>query len=455
MEFFNSLFYFIIVLGILVFVHELGHFLAARLTKMRAEIFSIGMGKRLIGWNRITGFSTGDLPKDWDGGDHTDYRLSLLPIGGYVKITGMVDESMDNDEMHSEPKNYEFRSKNALQKAFVLSAGVLMNLLLAILIFSWLTYSKGETKLKTTEIAYVAKNSLASEIGFQNNDVVVAIDNKKVNNWTEVIDGIIISNLGKDKNIIVNRNGSQISLKLKNNKVLDVLSNNESLGISPKGNVVVLSDIYSLEPAGEAGLMSNDTVISANGINIVSVKQFIDIISNSKKNPVELLIARETGDTVLTVTPSDKGKIGAGLFEISKGKFEVVSFGIGESITIGFDKTIQYIDLIITSIGQIFKGNIAFENAVGGPIMIAKQSAESAERGFESFLVFIAALSLSLALLNILPIPALDGGHLIIVLIEAIYRKELPLKVKMAIQNIGMLLLLTLMVIIVIFDVLR
>lgn len=455
MEFFNSLFYFIIVLGILVFVHELGHFLAARLTKMRAEIFSIGMGKRLIGWNRITGFSTGDLPKDWDGGDHTDYRLSLLPIGGYVKITGMVDESMDNDEMHSEPKNYEFRSKNALQKAFVLSAGVLMNLLLAILIFSWLTYSKGETKLKTTEIAYVAKNSLASEIGFQNNDVVVAIDNKKVNNWTEVIDGIVISNLGKDKNIIVNRNGSQISLKLKNNKVLDVLSNNESLGISPKGNVVVLSDIYSLEPAGEAGLMSNDTVISANGNNIVSVKQFIDIISNSKKNPVELLIARETGDTVLTVTPSDKGKIGAGLFEISKGKFEVVSFGIGESITIGFDKTIQYIDLIITSIGQIFKGNIAFENAVGGPIMIAKQSAESAERGFESFLVFIAALSLSLALLNILPIPALDGGHLIIVLIEAIYRKELPLKVKMAIQNIGMLLLLTLMVIIVIFDVLR
>jgi len=201
--------------------------------------------------------------------------------------------------------------------------------------------------------------------------------------------------------------------------------------------------------------MSNDTVISANGNNIVSVKQFIDIISNSKKNPVELLIARETGDTVLTVTPSDKGKIGAGLFEISKGKFEVVSFGIGESITIGFDKTIQYIDLIITSIGQIFKGNIAFENAVGGPIMIAKQSAESAERGFESFLVFIAALSLSLALLNILPIPALDGGHLIIVLIEAIYRKELPLKVKMAIQNIGMLLLLTLMVIIVIFDVLR
>src|SRR5690606_20370944 len=139
MEFLNSLFYFIIVIGILVFIHEWGHFIAARLTGMRAEVFSIGMGKRLFGWNRINGFTKGDLPKDWNGGNHTDYRVSLLPIGGYVKISGMVDEGMDNDLGETEPKEYEFRSKNALQKAFVLSAGVIMNFLLAVLIFSWIT----------------------------------------------------------------------------------------------------------------------------------------------------------------------------------------------------------------------------------------------------------------------------------------------------------------------------
>lgn len=455
MEFLNSLFYFIVVLGILVFVHELGHFLAARMTGMRAEIFSIGMGKRLFGWNRITGLTKGDLPKDWDGGDHTDYRLSLLPIGGYVKITGMVDEGMDNDLTQTEPKPYEFRSKNALQKAFVLVAGVVMNLFLAIAIFSWLTYSQGETKLKTTEIAYVANNSLADKIGFKNNDRVVAINGKNINNWTEIIDGLVINDLGKDKNIIVDRNGKQETLRLKNKEILDVLSNKGSLGLSPKGNIVVLSDIFTLEPAGEAGLMSDDTVRTANNEKISSVNQFIDVISSNKEKPVELFLSRETGDTLITVIPTKKGKIGAGLYEISMGEFEIVSFGLGQSMVIGYDKTIQYIDLIVTSISQIFKGNIAFENAVGGPIMIAKQSAESAERGIDSFLIFIAALSLSLALLNILPIPALDGGHLLIVLIEAIYRKELPIKVKMAIQNIGMLLLLTLMVVIVIFDVLR
>src|SRR5210317_2434977 len=132
MEFFNSLFYFIIVLGVLVFIHELGHFLAARLSGMRAEIFSIGMGKRLFGWNKITGFTTGNLPKEWDGGDNTDYRLSLLPIGGYVKISGMIDKGMNNDIIETEPKSYEFRSKGALKKAFVLSAGVIMNFLLAV-----------------------------------------------------------------------------------------------------------------------------------------------------------------------------------------------------------------------------------------------------------------------------------------------------------------------------------
>lgn len=455
MEFFNSLFYFIIVLGILVFVHELGHFLAARLTGMRAEVFSIGMGKRLFGWNKITGLTKGDLPKDWDGGNHTDYRLSLLPIGGYVKITGMVDESMDNDMVATAPKDYEFRSKNALQKAFVLIAGVLMNFLLAVLIFSYLTYSQGETKLKTTEIAYVTNKSLAEDVGFQKNDKVVAINGTKVNNWSDLIDGLVINDLGKDKNIIVDRDGTQKSLKLSNKRILETLSNKESIGLSPKGNVVVLNEIFTLEPAGEAGLKSMDTVRSTNGEEIVSVQQFINVISSNKEMPVEILVSRKKGDTLLTVIPTKKGKIGAGLFEISQGKFETETFGLGESVVIGFDKTIQYIDLIVSSIGQIFKGNIEFENAVGGPIMIAKQSAESAERGFGSFLVFIAALSLSLALLNILPIPALDGGHLLIVLIEAIYRKELPIKVKMAIQNVGMLLLLTLMVIIIIFDVLR
>lgn len=455
MEFFNSLFYFIIVLGVLVFIHELGHFLAARLSGMRAEIFSIGMGKRLFGWNKITGFSTGNLPKDWDGGDHTDYRLSLLPIGGYVKISGMIDEGMDNDLTETEPQPYEFRSKGALKKAFVLSAGVIMNFLLAVAIFSWLTYSNGETNLKTNEIGYVAENSLASEVGLKSGDRVLSINNNNINNWSDLIDNLMINDLGSDKNVKVLRNQSEVSLTASNKRLLETLSNKENIGISPKGNKVVLSEILTLEPAGEAGLAVGDTILNAAGQDIYSVKQFINIVTTHKNQTFKINLKRSNKLKEVQITPNENGKIGAGLYEISTGEFETISFGLGESLVLGFNKTIDYIDLIITSISQIFKGNIAFENAVGGPIMIAKQSAESAERGIDTFLVFMAALSLSLALLNILPIPALDGGHLLIVLIEAIYRKELPIKLKMAIQNIGMLILLTLMVIVVVFDVLR
>ena len=127
--------YFAITIGILVFIHEFGHFAAAKLCKMRADVFAIGFGKRLFGWNKKNGFSFGELPKDFDGEGHTDYRLSLLPLGGYVKIAGMVDESFDTKFANEEPKPWEFRAKPTYQKLFVITAGVLMNLLLAIVIF--------------------------------------------------------------------------------------------------------------------------------------------------------------------------------------------------------------------------------------------------------------------------------------------------------------------------------
>mgnify|MGYP003336983387 FL=1 len=135
MESINLFIQFAKVILIIVTIHELGHFLLARATGMRAEIFAIGMGMRLFGWNKITGFTFGELPEDWDGGDHTDYRLCLLPLGGYVKISGMIDESFDKKQMQSDPKPYEFRSKSAWKKAAVISAGVIFNFIFSFLIY--------------------------------------------------------------------------------------------------------------------------------------------------------------------------------------------------------------------------------------------------------------------------------------------------------------------------------
>ncbi len=127
--------YFAITIGILVFIHEFGHFAAAKLSGMRADVFAIGFGKRLFGWNKKSGFSFGELPKDFDSEGHTDYRLCLLPLGGYVKIAGMVDESMDAEFVNRPPQPWEFRAKPLHSKVFVITAGVLMNLLLAWIIF--------------------------------------------------------------------------------------------------------------------------------------------------------------------------------------------------------------------------------------------------------------------------------------------------------------------------------
>ena len=190
--------YFAITIGILVFVHEFGHFAAAKLCGMRADVFAIGFGKRLFGWNKIKGFSFGELPKDFDGQGHTDYRLCLLPLGGYVKIAGMVDESMDVDFADKEPQPYEFRAKPVWMKVIVITAGVLMNLLLAWIIFWGRNYFQEKPVTKTTTVGYVIPGSAADSIGFIKGDKILTVNGKAVANWEELIEQLFINTLGED-----------------------------------------------------------------------------------------------------------------------------------------------------------------------------------------------------------------------------------------------------------------
>ncbi|HBB25401.1 MAG TPA: RIP metalloprotease RseP, partial [Bacteroidetes bacterium] len=176
MDFLQPLVSFLIVIGVLVFVHELGHFLAAIWTGMRADVFALGMGPRVLGWNRLTGFTFGKLPDDLELGEHTDYRLCAFPIGGYVKIIGMIDESFDTGFTDRAPEPYEFRSKGALAKTLVLSAGVLMNFLLAIGVFASLTLWFGHEEMATTRIGWVDPASPLARSGVVAGDRVLAID---------------------------------------------------------------------------------------------------------------------------------------------------------------------------------------------------------------------------------------------------------------------------------------
>lgn len=463
MEILSYIFYFVVIILILVVVHEWGHFITARMTGMRADVFAIGMGRRLFGWNKKLGFTFGQLPADYEYDGTTDWRVCMFPIGGYVKIPGMIDESMDESYVESEAKPYEFRSKNTFQKALVLSAGVIMNFILAVVIFAGIKYFTGDYKSLTTQIAYVYKDSFADKIGLKSNDKIVKINNQKITNWEDMLFALSLDNFGNNLNIQVKREDKTENINIGKEKITKLITNNEkmeaginhALGIDPADCGVVVTEVISLEPAGKAGIQKNDTLLNINSDIVTSSSQLSELI---KSNSGVITVRIKRGSRIINtfVTPEEEThRIGVYTKTIYLGEKLKTEYDLIESTKYGIKQSAELVNLIFTSFSEIFKGNIKFESAVGGPIMIAKQSAKTAEMGLVSFLVFIANLSISLALINILPIPALDGGHLIIVLIEGIIRRELPTKAKIIIQNIGMVLLFAFLIFVIYKDILR
>jgi regulator of sigma E protease len=441
--------YFIITIAILVFVHEFGHFAAAKLTGMRADVFAIGFGKRLLGWNKITGFTFGDLPKDFDGEGNTDYRLCLLPLGGYVKIAGMVDESFDTKFADKEPQPYEFRAKSTWKKVVVISAGVFMNLVLALLILWGKNFFQERTILNTSTIGYIKSGSLADSLGFQPNDKILSINNKPVKTWEDVLSNIYVNTLGENLDVKILRNNEVKDIEVSRKRISDEAP--EAL-LSPKTKPKI-GEVWPGSPAEKAGIKTGDEFIKLKGIKLTSSKQAVDIISENKSNPIPVVLVRDKDTINLSVTPGSDSKIGVSIG--STGPFIYQKYGFFESFYYGTVDIITVTDLTFSTFGKVFKGKVEFGKVFGGPIKIAQIATTSAENGFGSFLVFLAFLSLSLAIINIMPFPVLDGGHLIIILVEGILRREIPIKVKIAIQNTGFVILLLLMAFIIYNDIIN
>ncbi|HPI36312.1 MAG TPA: RIP metalloprotease RseP [Ignavibacteriaceae bacterium] len=448
----DALIYFIITIGILVFVHEFGHFAAAKLSKMRVDVFALGFGYRLLGWNKLTGFSFGNLPKDWDGQGNTDYRLSILPLGGYVKIAGMIDESMDKDFIDKEPQPYEFRSKSTPKKLFVISAGVLMNLLLAFAIFWGSNLFYGKQQTKTTTIGFVESGSPADSAGFVSGDKILKVNGKPIKYWEDVRTEVFINSLGKDVTFDLLRNGKNEILNVKRAAIPQ--DETKGLFLAPVGLKPVVSDVLKNSRADSAGLKPNDILLTINGTDLASVQQTIAIISAAVEEEIAISVLRGTDTVALAAVPNKDGKIGIALGGYAYlGESERITFGFFESFSLGAQDILRTTSLTFVMVKRVVTGDIEFKQAFGGPIKIAQFAARSADSGLMNFLMFLGLLSLSLAIINILPIPALDGGHIVIIAIEGIMRRELPVKVKLVIQNTGFILLLLLMAFIIYNDV--
>jgi len=442
MDWFLSLLNTLLIFGgaimILVFVHELGHFLAAKLFGMRVERFSIGFPPR------VWGFQKGD----------TDYCIGATPLGGYVKISGMIDESMDTDHLEKEPEDWEYRSKPVWQRIITITAGVIFNMILAFFIYFGMTYSNGKAVLPIQESQgiYVPETSILNEIGFETGDKIIGVNGNQVTYFNDLVSA---SELTADNlNYTVLRDGQNVNVPVSPN-YLDSLQTRGFLDIS----YMLPSEITSVpagRPAAEAGLKAGDRIVSANGDTVKYWVQLVEIIQEAD-SAINFGVMRNDSLYYASIMPDQESKtIGiASPNPLSLG-YERIEYGFFESIGEGYDQTIEQTTGILQGFARMLTGDISVTQNLGGPIAIANITREATDQaGWIGFWNITALLSITLAILNILPIPALDGGHLVFLLYEGITRREPSEKVRMVAQQIGFFLMIGLFIFVMVNDAFR
>ncbi len=429
------IFYFIITIGVLVLVHEFGHFIAAKLSGMKVDTFSIGFPPRAFG-KKI---------------GETDYCVSWIPIGGYVKIAGMIDESFDTDFVNKPPEPNEFRSRPMYQRMIVVSAGVIMNFLLTFLIFYGINLANGRMFHATTTIGTVQPKSVAEKVGFRDGDKLLSVNGKSVKNWEQIQEDFYIDDAASPLSVKVDRGGNIVNVTVPKG----IVRPDQDFGLYPNHMHAQIDQVELGMPADKAGIKPGDIVMTVDNDTIATSTQLVDIIKARKGKLVQLGIRREGQEKSFSLMPNSDGKIGIGIITAYTGPIERFSYNVISAIPAGFNQTVGATALLLKSISQMITGKVSFTKSIGGPIKIAQLATQSAEMGLVSFLGFMALLSISLAVLNILPFPALDGGHLAFLIYEAIFRREVPAKVKLVAQQIGFAVLLLFMAFVVYNDIIH
>ncbi len=434
MNFLTSIFGFILLVGILVAFHEGGHFIAAKIFKFPVEIFSIGFGPKILSFRR----------------KETEYRLSAIPFGGYVKIKGLgIDENILFSKEKVEDKG------NKAQKFFIFLSGPLTNILLSI-VFLTITFMVGieiPSFLKDpVVVGYVDPQAPAKDAGLFVGDKILKIDGEEVKNWEEFKTKEVLAG-GKSVKILLERKGELIEKEIFVEKKGKFKIG--SLGIYPEFKPKVIKTEKD-SPAEKAGFLPQDVIEEVDGIRIYNGLQLIDYISKNPEKEISLKVKRGEGYVFLKATPKDyegKGRLGIYLQSIPEEtilKKYPLFIAIKESLKSCMENT----TLAFKVLKNFFSGRGEIAQ-ISGPIDLAKFSGEAIRSGFSYFLNIMGIISLQLAIFNLLPIPALDGGHLFILLIEILIRRNISVKIKYRILQFGLTLLLSLMVIVLISDLMK
>ncbi len=415
-------------LSILIIFHEAGHFTFAKLFKTRVEKFYLFFDP----WFSLFKTKWGE----------TEYGIGWLPLGGYVKISGMIDESMDKEQLKQPPQPWEFRSKPAWQRLLIMLGGVMVNFILAFAIYVMILFVWGEEYLPTENAKYgIVVDSLGQELGLQNGDKIVSVNGKKVDNFRGIVPELLLND---PKVIQVERNGQKV----------DINFTDEMIGkiIKHKGPFFMVRipfiayDFVKDSPAKKAGMQKDDKIVAINGQEVLYFDEFANKIADYKDKEVDITVLRSGEKVNLHVHVSPEGKIGVYpltnfdlLFNMKK-----VDYSLAQAIPAGITKGYNEVGNYLKQFKLIFTPETKAYESVGGFIAIG--SIFPAEWDWQVFWSMTALLSIMLAVINILPIPALDGGHVLFLIFEIVSGRKPSDKFLEYAQIVGMVILFSLLI---------
>ncbi len=426
----TSVWAFLFVLGVLVFVHELGHFLLARWNGVRVLTFSLGFGPKLLRFQR---------------GD-TEYAISAIPLGGYVKMAG---ESPD-DPRAGAPD--EFMSKTKWQRFQILIAGPVMNILLAVIVMTLVIY-QGATvpafEQQPPVVGRVLPDSPAEQAGIQPGDLILSVAGTDVETW-EQLQLRVLPRANRDVEIVVRRDGERHTLSV----VPEAQTKYEigDIGIAPDVHPQ-LTQVMAGSPAAAAGLQAGDVIIRVNGNDTTDVP-LIDEIGRNPDTAVTLTVLREGSEQELVVTPRDEGGVGRIGVQFSPFETRTVDPTFMRAIGLSVEQNVQWSTMIFEMLGGLLTADTSPRQLMG-PIGIAEVAGGAAAVSWVALFATMAMISLNLGLLNLLPIPILDGGHIAILAIEGLARRDFSMRAKERMLMAGFAMLMLLMVTVIYNDLTR
>jgi regulator of sigma E protease len=419
---------FILSFSIIVVLHELGHFIPARLFGARVEKFYLFFNPGFSLWKKKIG--------------DTEYGLGWIPFGGYVKISGMIDESMDKEQMNKAPESFELRSKPAYQRLIVMLGGVIVNVILAIVIFIGIAWFWGDDFLPSKNLSYgIHPTEISKKIGLKDGDIIVALDQKELKDFFELESKIVLED---PKTIQVKRGDSVLSLAIPTTIAAELANANNSTAFVVPMFPVIVDSIGKTAVVVEGSFQKNDTLLSINGESVKYQHEFIEVKKKYSDSLVTVIAKRGMDTVKIRTLINNKAQLGL-FVKLPMQLFKTVhqEYSFAEAIPTGIQRCFTTLDNYVSGIKQIFTGKVNPNDSLGSLISIGNTF--PSQWDWERFWTLTAVFSIVLGFMNVLPIPALDGGHALFILFEMITGRKPSDKFMEYAQIAGMILMFGLM----------